>query len=146
MSSTIAQAQKQARSKIENSWKSVAHDYTLGWMGPIESVEINFPHVMNSVSDIRRTISPSLPIIIYQTRSKAAKNMSVAVPYEFGGDPYKCRLVATNQLVADETQLLAEFAQALWFLIDSGMLPSPQNGTAFERTLVEWTGATLIGV
>jgi hypothetical protein len=64
--------------------------------------------------------------------------MTVAVPYA-DRDGYKCRLISTNQLETDETQLLADFAQALWFLIDSGVLPPPQNGKRFEKKLVEWT-------
>jgi hypothetical protein len=146
MSSTISEAQKRAKSKIEDSWKSVAQNYTAAWMEPIEAVETAFPHISSKVADIRRTISPTLPMIIYQTRNSPPENMSVAVPYESGGDPYKCRLVATNQLTDAETQLLADFAQAVWFLIDSRMLPSPRDGKAFEKKLVEWTDATLIAI
>jgi hypothetical protein len=72
--------------------------------------------------------------------------MSAAVPYESGGDPYKCRLVVTDQLTDPETRILCEFAQALWFLIDSRMLPSPREGKAFEQKLVEWTDASLIAL
>jgi len=146
MNPTISQAQKQARSTIENTWKSVARDYTAAWMGPIEAVETAFPHVSSKVADIRGTISSTLPMIIYQTRNSPPENMSVAVPYTSAGDPYKCRLVSTNQLTAAEVQLLAEFAQALWFLINSKMLPPPQEGNAFERMLVEWTGVRLITI
>jgi hypothetical protein len=85
-------------------------------------------------------------MIVYQTRSSPPENMSVAIPYQADGDPYKCRLVATNQLTADETLLLAEFAQALWFLIDSKMLPAPDEGKAFEKKLVEWTDARLVAI
>ncbi|SRR6266545_89484 len=143
MSSTISQAQTQAKSKIENSWKSVAQYYTAAWMGPIEAVEAAFPHVSSNLAKIRQAISPTLPSIIYQERSSPPEKMTVAVPYA-GSDGYKCRLISTNQLEADETQLLADFAQALWFLVDSGMLPPPQDGKAFEKKLVEWTGESLI--
>ncbi len=85
-------------------------------------------------------------MIIFQTRNSPPENVTVAVPYESGGDRYKCRLVATNQLTAPETQLLAEFAQALWFLIDSEMLPPRHDGKAFEKRLVEWTDPSLIGI
>lgn len=146
MSSTISQAQSQAKSKIENSWKSVAQRYTAAWMGPIEAVEAAFPHVASNVAKIRPTISPTLPSIIYQARSSPPGNMTVAVPYAAGGDGYKSRLISTNQLAASDTQLLAEFAQALWFLIDSGMLPPPQDGKAFEKKLVEWTDESLIAL
>lgn len=143
---SISEAQKQAKSKITNTWKKVAQDYTAAWMGPIGAVEISFPHVSSSLNDIRRSISPTLPVIIYQTRNSPPENMSVAIPYEAGGDPYKCRLVATNQLTADETRTLAEFAQALWFLIDSKVLPPPDEGKAFEKKLIEWTGPNLLAI
>lgn len=146
MSSTISQAQSQAKSKIENSWKSVAQHYTAAWMEPIEAVEAAFPHVSSDVAKIRAAVSPTLPSIIYQERSSPPENMTVAVPYAAGGDRYKCRLISTKQLTASETQLLAEFAQALWFLIDSKKLPSPREGKAFEKKLVEWTDESLIAL
>jgi hypothetical protein len=33
MNSTISEAQKWAKSKIENSWKNVSQVYTVAWMG-----------------------------------------------------------------------------------------------------------------
>jgi hypothetical protein len=143
MNSSISQAQSQAKSKIENTWKSVAQHYTAAWMGPIEAVEAAFPHVSSNVARIRSTISGILPSIIYQERRSPPENMTVAVPYA-GDDGYKCRLISTNELSPSETQLLAEFAQALWFLVDSGMLPPPQDGNAFEKKLIQWTDKSLI--
>ena len=143
MTSTIGAAQNQAKAKIQETWKAVAENYTAAWMGPIGAVEAAFPHVSSNVAKIRRAISPTLPSIIYQERRSPPEKMSVAVPYA-GDDGYKCRLITTNELAPSETQLLAEFAQALWFLIDSGMLPPPQDGKAFEKKLVEWTGKSLI--
>jgi len=146
MSSPISEPQSQAKSKIEGTWQAIAKQYTTGWMGPIEVVETTFPHVSSKVDDIRPVVSPSLPMIVYQTRNSPPENMTVAVPYESGGDKYKCRLVATNTLTGPETKLLAEFAQALWFLIDSAILPHPDEGKSFEKKLLEWTGPSLIAI
>src|ERR1044071_2672065 len=141
MSSTIREAQEQARSKMEGSWKNIARDYTAAWMEPIEAVEMYFPHVSANISDIRRAISLTLPIIVYQTRQSPPENTTVAVAYEAGDAPHKCRLIATNQLTTGQRELLAEFAQALWFLIESKALPSPREGKAFEKRLIEMTDA-----
>jgi hypothetical protein len=143
MSSALKKVQKQAQSKIESSWKDVAKNYTVAWMGPIEVVEMHFPFVSSNISSIRNQISSFLPIIIYQTRESPPENMSVAVPYA-GGDGYKCRLVATNQLSSEQMNLLGEFAQAIWFLIDSGAFPHPGEGKAFENRLIELTAERLI--
>ena len=145
MNPSISQPQSQAKSKIENTWKRVAQHYTAAWMGPIEAVEAAFPHVSSNVAKIRPAISVTLPSIIYQERRSSPERMSVAVPYA-GDDGYKCRLISTNELAPSETELLAEFAQALWFLIDSGMLPPPQDGKAFEKKLIEWTDKSLIAL
>jgi hypothetical protein len=63
-----------------------------------------------------------------------------------GADGYKCRLVATNKLTSHEMTLLAEFAQALWFLIDTKVLPSPADGNAFAEKLIEYTDRRLIAL
>jgi hypothetical protein len=145
MNPSISQAQSQAKSKIENTWKRVAQHYTAAWMGPIEAVEAAFPHVSGNVARIRPAISVTLPSVIDQERRNPPEKMSVAVPYA-SDDGYKCRLISTNELAPSEIQLLAEFAQALWFLIDSRMLPSPQDGRAFEQKLVEGTDKSLIAL
>jgi hypothetical protein len=144
MSSPMSGPQSHAKSKIENTWQTIAQQYNAGWIGPIETVETTFPHVSSKLGDITPAISPTLPMIIYQTRNSPPANMTVAVPYESGGDRYKCRLVATNKLTDPEMRLFAEFAQALWLLIDSAILPAPQAGKDFEKKLVEWTGPSLI--
>jgi hypothetical protein len=144
MSSIQEEAQKRARATIENSWRKIAETYTVAWMGAIEAVEVTFDHIRDAIGDIRRNVSRDLPSIIYQTRASPPENMSVAVPYILGRDPYKCRVVSTNALTNDERLLLGEFAQALWFMIDSKILPSPRRGKAFEERLVELTGQHLI--
>jgi hypothetical protein len=146
MSSSIIAAQNQAKARIQETWKAIAENYTTAWMGPIEAVEAVFPHVSSNVIEIRRAISPTLPSIIYQERRSPPEKMSVAVPYAGDDAGYKCRLISTNELAPPETQLLTDFAQALWFLINSGMLPPPQDGKAFEKRLVEWTDKSLIAL
>jgi len=98
MSSIQKEAQKRARATIENSWWEIAETYTVAWMGPIEAIEVTFEHIRNAIGDIRRNVSRDLPSIIYQTRENPPENMSVAVPYILGGDPYNCRVVSTNAL------------------------------------------------
>jgi hypothetical protein len=144
VNSDLDQVQKEARSKIESSWKNIAENYTVAWMGPLKVVEMQLPHVSSGISDIRSQVSSTLPLIIYQTRQSPPDNMSVAVPYRSDGDPYKCRLVATNDLSPQQRSLLGEFAQAIWFLIDTRVLPHPSEGSAFGNQLVEWTDAKLM--
>lgn len=115
MSSTKSELQKRAIDTIKQRWREIAGTYTVAWMGPIEVVEAVFPHISDPIEDIRWSISPDLPMIVYQTRTSPPENMSVAVPYVLGSDGYKCRLVSTNELTKDERSLLGEFAQALWF-------------------------------
>lgn len=72
--------------------------------------------------------------------------MTVAVPYQIPADPYKCRLITIEELPVLERALLGEFAQAIWFLIDTGALPRPSDGNEFGTKLIELTEATLIGL
>ncbi len=106
---------------------------------------MRFPHISSAVSNIRSQASSVLPLIIYQTLESPPENMSVAVPYESGGDRYKCRLVTTDELSALESATLSEFAQAIWFLIDSEFLPDPHDGAEFESKLIELTDVRLVG-
>jgi hypothetical protein len=145
-SELMRQSQKMARSKIESGWKDVANNYTLGWGGPLEAVEVKFPHISDAIPDIRSQVSSALPLIIYQTRQSPPESTSVAVPYESGGDPYKCRLVSTDELSARQRVLLGEFAQAIWFLIDTEFLPDPNDGGEFESKLIGLTDARLISL
>ncbi len=145
-SDLIKQSQKMAQSKIESGWKDVANKYTVGWGGPLEAVETRFPHISDAISDIRSQVSSVLPLIIYQTRESPPESTSVAAPYESGGDPYKCRLVSTNELSVRERGLLGEFAQAIWFLIDTELLPDPNDGGEFESKLIGLTDARLISL
>jgi hypothetical protein len=142
-SDVIRDAQKQARSKIVSTWAQVANKYTVGWGGPLEAVEMKFPHVTDAMSDVRARVSPTLPLIIYQTRESPPESTSVAVPYD---SDCKCRIVATGELSQPERTLLGEFAQAIWFLILSESLPDPRAGKEFETKLIEMTDAKLIGL
>jgi hypothetical protein len=142
-SNVIKQSQKEARSKIESGWQDVASRYTVAWGGPLEAVEMMFPHISDAISDIRSQVWGTLPLIIYQTRESPPECMSVAVPY---GSDSKCRLVAVGELSKRERTLLGEFAQAIWFLIASEFLPDPRDGKEFERKLIELTDAKLISL
>jgi len=146
MSLELKEAQRRAQKEIEAGWKSVAKDYTVGWIGNITAAELRFPHLSSGVSGIKDRISPSLPTIVYQSRESPPQNVSVAVPYESDVDPFKCRLVATNHLSPEQRNLLGQFAQAIWFLIESGALPHPADGDAFEQRFVEWTDPRLISL
>lgn len=143
-SDLIKQSQRMAQSKIESGWKAVADKYTVGWGGPLEAVGVKFPHISGAISDIRSQVSRALPLIIYQTRQSPPASTSVAVPYESGGDPFKCRLVSTDELSVRQRVSLGEFAQAIWFLIETDFLPDPNDGGEFERKLIELTDAKLI--
>lgn len=144
-SDSTRQRKKIFQSRIESVWRDVAEKYTVGWGGPLEAIEMRFPHISSAVSNIRSQASSVLPLIIYQTLESPPENMSVAVPYESGGDRYKCRLVTTDELSALESATLSEFAQAIWFLIDSEFLPDPHDGAEFESKLIELTDVRLVG-
>jgi len=142
MSQQFKAAQQKARSTIDSCWSPIAKTHTVGW-GAVGAVEMLIPDFSSGIDSIRHQISSRLPIIIYNTRESPPKSVSIAVPYESHGDPYKCHFLATD-LPFEQVKLLSEFAQAIWFLIDSRVLPHPSEGKAFENMLVEWTGAELI--
>lgn len=144
-SDMIKRLQKIAESKIESVWRDVAQKYTVGWGGPLEAIEMRFPHISSAVTNIRSQASSVLPLIIFQTLESPPENTNVAVPYQSGADRYKCRLVTTHELSALESATLSEFAQAIWILLDSHFLPDPRDGAKFESKLIELTDERLFG-
>ena len=133
-----------AESTIRSVWREVAREFTLGWGGPLEAYEEKFPFVSDRVRDIRQRISPGLPLLSYQTRQSPPENMVVAIPHEDGGGRYNCRLLSHTPLDPAQVRRLIEFSQAIWFLLDCGILPSPDEPEALEERLVEWTGRELL--
>jgi hypothetical protein len=141
----FAEARERARRTIEATWKTVARTRTLGWGGPIESVEERYRFVRASISAVRNTITPELPILIFQSRESPPEEMEIAVPYrDTTGNPYNTRIVSSGPLPHEQAVLLGEFAQAIWFALDQGILPPPRNGRALEEALLRWTDKTLL--
>src|SRR5437762_215686 len=99
-----------------------------------------FPYITRSVAAIRKNVSASLPLFLFQTRESPPENMAVAVPFKYGASPYNSRVLPTNLLTPEQILLLGDFAQALWFLIDTGTLPRPEDGDKLERALLKMTG------
>jgi hypothetical protein len=137
---------QRAESTIRSTWREVARRFTLGWGGPLEAYEERFPFVTEQVRDIRGRISLGLPLLSYQTRQSPPENMVVAVAYEDRGDRYTCRLSSHARLDAAEVRALSQFSQAFWFLLDCGVLPSPEVSGALEERLAEWTGRELLEI
>jgi hypothetical protein len=134
-------AKLRAKTTIQNTWGEIAKTYTLGWGGPIESVEQDFPFIREAIVNIRHQISTDLPVIFLQTRESPPKDMIAAVPFwRDTGNPYSCRLAAVRDLSPVELQLYSDFAQAFWFSIKMKLLPDPRDGLAFQRAIEEWTG------
>jgi hypothetical protein len=134
---------RKAENKIRSTWKKIAEEYTLGWTGPLAEVERLFPYVTPTVAAIRWDVSDWLPFLIFQTRESPPESMAVAVPFQYAGTPYNSRVLPTNGIGPEAVLLLGNFAQAVWFLIDAGVLPRPQDGERFARALVELTGPSL---
>ena len=63
--------------------------------------------------------------------------MAVAVPFIRVATPYNSRVLPTNDVAPERILLLGDFAQALWFLIDTGGLPRLQDGDNFRRALLK---------
>jgi hypothetical protein len=133
-----------AESTIRSTWREIAQDFTLGWGGPLEANEEKFPFISDQVQDIRRKVSRGLPLLGYQTRESPPENTVVAVPYEDGGGRYNSRLLSHAPLDPTRVSALSQFSQALWFLLDCGVLPPPDEPGAMEERLTEWTGRELL--
>ena len=135
---------RRAESTIRSTWRSVASDYTLGWGGPIEAYEERYPFVTAQVRDIRPTIAEGLPLLTYQTRQSPPDAMVVVVPHENQHGRYNPRVLSTTPLSPTTLSALNQFSQAIWFLLDQGVLPHPTVPGALEAKLMEWTGRELL--
>jgi hypothetical protein len=141
------EAKARAEKTIRDSWRDIARSYTLGWGGPIESIEHQFPFVRKAILSIRHQISNDLPVLLFQSRESPPKDMMAAVPFwRDTGNPYNCRLVAIKSLSANETKFYGDFAQAFWFAIKQRMLPSPLDAEKFQKKILSWTGRELFEI
>lgn len=61
------EAKFRAEQTIRNTWRNVARSYTLGWGGPIDVVERDFPLVRDAILSIRNQISTELPVLFFQS-------------------------------------------------------------------------------
>jgi len=137
----IEAAKLRAKLTIQTSWQEIARTYTLGWGGPIKSVESDFPFIAESILNIRHQISDDLPVLFFQTRESPPKDMIAAVPFwRDTGNPFNCRLAAARTLRPDELKLYSDFAQAFWFSIHTKLLPNPKAVGAFRAAIQAWTG------
>ena len=88
-----------AKQTIQTSWQQIASTYTLGWGGPIESVEQQFPFIREAILNIRHQIANDLPVLFFQTRESRPKDMIAAVPFwRDKGNPFNCRLATVRTL------------------------------------------------
>ncbi len=139
--SEMEAAKLRAKQTIQDSWQQIAETYTLGWGGPIESVEQQFPFIRETILDIRHQISTDLPVLFFQTRESPPKDMLAAVPFwKDTGNPYNCRLAAPRTIRPEEAKLYGDFAQAFWFSIHTKLLPNPRDAAAFQSAIQAWTG------
>lgn len=139
------EARQRAETTIKTVWQDITPSYTIGWMGPIEAVIKQYPHITARITDIRTRVSKWLPVVIYQTRESPPQDMIAAIPYaKLGNNPYNCRLIASNDLTPNEIKVLNDFAQAFWFLIDNKILPRPERERELEQKLIEWTNISLL--
>lgn len=146
LSNTVfEEAKKRAESTIRTAWKDIALTYTLGWGGPIEVVERDFPFIREAILSIRHQISRELLVLFFQSRESPPKDMIAAVPFwKETGNPYNCRLAGVRTLSPDETKLYSEFSQAFWFAIAMKMLPNPRDVATFRTAILAWTGPELL--
>jgi hypothetical protein len=146
MADPFIEARERAKRAINGKWQAVARTRTLGWGGPIEGVLSRYPFARSSVETLQGPVSDHLPVLIFQSRETPPSEMELAVPYrERSGNPFGTRIASTSPLPRDQVQLLSEFAQAIWFLLEQGVLPAPQEGLAMEERLRSWTGPALFG-
>ncbi|MCP3163196.1 hypothetical protein [Myxococcus qinghaiensis] len=145
MEEQFREARVRAKSAIQSKWKAIADVRTLGWGGPIESIEAAFPFVRTSTSKLRDVLSHHLPVLIFQSRESPPQKMEIVLAYrDSAGNPYRTRVAATSEVPNAHVLLLSEFAQAVWFSLDQQMLPPPGEGRAFEEALIGLTGKALL--
>lgn len=141
------EAKARAERTIRSTWHDIARSYTLGWRGPIDDVERQFPFVRAAILSIRHQVSTELPVLFFQSRESPPKDMLAAVPFwKDTGNPYNCRLAAVRTVSAEEQKLYGEFTQSFWFAIKMKLLPDPRETERFHKAILAWTGRELFEV
>lgn len=141
------EAKARAERTIRSTWREIARSYTLGWGGPLDDVELQFPFVRDANLSIRHQVCTELPVLFFQSRESPPKDMLAAVPFwKDTGNPYNCRLSAVRTVSAEERKLYGEFAQAFWFAIKMKLLPDPKEANSFYRAILSWTGRELFEI
>lgn len=140
-------AKSRAEQTIRSTWQDIARSYTLGWGGPVEDVEREFPFVREAILSIRHQISADFPVVLFQSRESPPKDMIAAVAFwKDTGNPFNCRLATVRTLSQAEAKLFSDFAQAFWFSIQTKVLPDPRDGLRFQAAILAWTGESLFNI
>ena len=146
-SADFEKAKSRAKKTIQTRWRSIARSYTLGWGGPIDDVERDYPFIRSVTLSIHNQISADLPVVIFQSRESPPKDMIAAVPYcDDTGNPFNCRLAMVKTHTLEEERLCGEFAQAFWFCIHMRLLPHPAEVEEFQSAILKWTGEELFRI
>jgi len=100
------EAKAHAEKTIQSTWREIALSYTLGWGGPIDVVERQFPFIREAIRSIRDQVSTNLPVVFFQSRESPPKDILAAVPFwRDTGNPYNCRLAAVRTITPEEQKL-----------------------------------------
>lgn len=68
MNPELEKFKEKAKSQILSTWRAISENYTLGWGGPLDAVNLRYPFISEAVADVRDRVEASLPLVIYQTR------------------------------------------------------------------------------
>jgi hypothetical protein len=132
-----------AERTVRSRWREVARTYTLSW-GRLEECEDALPFVVDGVRNIRHLIMPQLPVLVYRRR-EGSEQVVVAVAYAAPDTRFDTRLLGNARVDQGSAGLLNDFAQCLWFLLDTGVLPSAADEPEeLRRTLIKWTDRKLL--
>jgi hypothetical protein len=143
MRDEFEEARERARSVIEATWRRLAESRTVGWGGPPSVVADRYPFVRSGLGSLGTRVVEDLPVLIFQSRESPPQAMDVAIPYrDDGGNPFNSRLLCSTPHAPEDVHIKSDFAQAVWFLIQQQVLPSPRT-EAFGRTLAGMTGRRL---
>ncbi|MFY0582757.1 hypothetical protein ACN28S_58355 [Cystobacter fuscus] len=75
MGDQFSEARKRAKSTFQTKWQTLARVRTLGWGGPIDRVEDKYPFMREATSKLGDSISPHLPIMIFQSSETPPQQM-----------------------------------------------------------------------
>lgn len=103
----------------------------------------DYPFIKSSVESLGSRIVRDLPLMIFQSRESPPQHMEVAIPFrDPTGNPFNSRISSSGTLAPADVMLRSEIAQAIWFMLDQQVLPSPRKGRAFQDALLAMTGKT----